>query len=381
VPESEDSLPTTGIQPPPTDALSSLVAGRPLVEREGLPKSYQMRADSHYVDHLESQHHGPPIRLINTRHLDAGAQSSAVSLTKLAESIAANGVLQPLLVRRQNGRYQVIAGHKRLAAAIAAGVVDVPCLTYDVNDAEAAALAEADNIRAPAVTDRGSPARDAECLDVLRAVSRDLAAIDASAAVLTRTRGGTLHQRVTADLIQAQAWRLAWLAEAALVVANQHGGSRPTSIVSIVDRVKAGFAAQARLTSLRLDCAVGRTAASVALDEDLGAVAIAGCVFATLGWLDDYQEPKIEVRADISTAGTLRVEVVQRMAPVGEEAAGFLREPALPRARDLTTALGLLTAKSVTARYGGTVALSPIGTGGSVIRSTFCKFGENSDRP
>lgn len=319
-----------------------------------------MRADSHYVDHLESRHSTPAIRLIPTRQIDAPAGSFSIPLATLVQSVAAHGVLQPLLVRRQNGRYHVIAGRRRLAAAVAvaAGITDVPCLTYDVDEAEAAALAEAENLRAPVPGDHAPLLPDAGWRDALRAVSRDLAIINAAAAILRPTGGEALSQRVAADLIQAQAWRAAWRCNAALVAGSPDHSSRPKSLGSILDRVKAGFEAQARLMRLHLDYSAAPTAALTALDEDLGMAAITGCVFATLGWLEDCEEARAEVRADVPNPRTLRVEVVQRMVPVPDEAA---------------RCLGLLTAQAVAARYGGGVELTAIGSRGSVIPLTFCK--------
>ena len=105
-----------------------------------------MRADSHYVDHLESRRSAPAIRLIR-RDIDAAAGASAVPPAALVESVATHGILQPLLVRRQNGRYQVIAGRERLAAALAANI-PMCRASRRRRQAEAQALSEADNLRA-----------------------------------------------------------------------------------------------------------------------------------------------------------------------------------------------------------------------------------------
>lgn len=358
------------IQSGPTDELSALRAASPIAEREGLPRSYQMRADSHYVDHLESRPTAPAVRLIPTRNLDAPAGSSSVPLLALVQSVETRGILQPLLVRRRGGRYQVIAGRQRLLAAIAAGLTDVPCVIYDVDEAEAAALAEADNLRAPASGGHSEPAPETGWREVLWAVSRDLATIDAAAVLFKRPGGEALSQRVAADLIQAQAWRAAWLSRAALLAGSPDRSSRLKPLVSIIERVKAGFEAQARLTRLHLEYSVAPAAASLAFDEDLGMAAIAGCVFATLAWLADCEEGQAEVRADVPNARTVRVEVVQRIAPHSEEAARYLREPGLPSSLNLMTLLGLSTAQAVAARYGGRVELTAIGPVGSVIRIT-----------
>ena len=47
-------------------------------------------------------------------------------MRSLAESISAHGLLQPVVVRRVNDRYQLVAGERRLRAAIQAGWSDVP---------------------------------------------------------------------------------------------------------------------------------------------------------------------------------------------------------------------------------------------------------------
>lgn len=49
-------------------------------------------------------------------------------LTELAESIKANGIMQNLtIIPKDGGRYTVVIGHRRLAAAKKAGLATVPC--------------------------------------------------------------------------------------------------------------------------------------------------------------------------------------------------------------------------------------------------------------
>ncbi len=56
------------------------------------------------------------------------------------ESVRQDGVIQPLLVvlRAEGGAYQIIDGHRRVAAAQAAGLATVPCLVLSVDQVEAA---------------------------------------------------------------------------------------------------------------------------------------------------------------------------------------------------------------------------------------------------
>ena len=70
------------------------------------------------------------------------------SLYELAESIKAQGVMQPILVRPVGGgRFEIIAGERRARAARLAGLDEVPVLVKDVPDESAAAMALIENIQ------------------------------------------------------------------------------------------------------------------------------------------------------------------------------------------------------------------------------------------
>src|SRR2546425_6150122 len=70
------------------------------------------------------------------------------SLYELAESIKAQGVMQPILVRPvAGGRFEIIAGERRMRAAKLAGLDEVPVLVKDVPDESAAAMALIENIQ------------------------------------------------------------------------------------------------------------------------------------------------------------------------------------------------------------------------------------------
>ena len=70
------------------------------------------------------------------------------SLYELAESIKAQGVMQPVLVRAVGpDRYEIIAGERRVRAARLAGLDDIPVLVRDVPDEAAAAMALIENIQ------------------------------------------------------------------------------------------------------------------------------------------------------------------------------------------------------------------------------------------
>jgi len=68
-------------------------------------------------------------------------------LEELAASIRANGIIQPLIVRRLGEGYQVIAGERRWRAAKLAGLAEVPVVVQDVADRRMLELALIENIQ------------------------------------------------------------------------------------------------------------------------------------------------------------------------------------------------------------------------------------------
>ena len=144
----------------------------------------------------------------------------------LVESIGSVGVVQPLLVRRRKGRYELIAGSKRLAAAIAAGLTEVPCLLRDADDERARALAEAENLRLESDGARESPGATAPSgvpALAAREIIDSLATIE-SCLNLFLDRDRPLRERVAVSLVRAEAHRARWLAEAYSLLGSEPEG-------------------------------------------------------------------------------------------------------------------------------------------------------------
>jgi len=68
------------------------------------------------------------------------------SLKELTQSIKEKGVLQPILVRKKDGMYEIVAGERRFRAAIDAGLESVPVIEKDLSDAEAFEVALIENM-------------------------------------------------------------------------------------------------------------------------------------------------------------------------------------------------------------------------------------------
>jgi ParB family chromosome partitioning protein len=109
--------------------LGPKVSDTPAPANEGAPRSLRLAV-------LQPGKYQPRTRM------DEG------SLYELAESIKAQGVMQPILVRPVGeGRYEIIAGERRSRAAKLAGLDEVPVLVKDVPDEAAAAMALIENIQ------------------------------------------------------------------------------------------------------------------------------------------------------------------------------------------------------------------------------------------
>jgi ParB family chromosome partitioning protein len=69
------------------------------------------------------------------------------SLAGLADSISANGVLQPILVRKVDDRYEIIAGERRFRASKLAGLSEIPVIVLEADDLAAAKFALIENLQ------------------------------------------------------------------------------------------------------------------------------------------------------------------------------------------------------------------------------------------
>ncbi|MBQ8210045.1 MAG: ParB/RepB/Spo0J family partition protein [Clostridia bacterium] len=68
-------------------------------------------------------------------------------LEGLVDSIKKYGIIQPLIVRKNNDGYELISGERRLRAAVMAGLISVPCIVMSVSDEQCAAFAVTENLQ------------------------------------------------------------------------------------------------------------------------------------------------------------------------------------------------------------------------------------------
>jgi ParB family chromosome partitioning protein len=125
-----------------------------------------MRHDTHFVDQLARPGGEAIGRLIPIEDIEPNPEQPRQALGDLAElsaSIREKGILEPLLVRKVGGRYEIIAGERRYRAAIEAGLAELPCVIRESSDAEMMELALVENLQRKDLT----PFEEADGLKVL----------------------------------------------------------------------------------------------------------------------------------------------------------------------------------------------------------------------
>ena len=89
-----------------------------------------------------------PIELISANPDQPRKTFMDRELLELSDSIKEFGVIQPIIVKRDNkGLYILIAGERRLKAAVLAGLKKIPAIVRDVDDRDTALLALVENVQ------------------------------------------------------------------------------------------------------------------------------------------------------------------------------------------------------------------------------------------
>jgi hypothetical protein len=330
-------------------------------EREGLPSGYRMRADRHYVEQLAAPSAGQPVRMLPIAQVELESVRPHADLRPLIESMRVHGIVQPLLVRRQDSRFVVVAGRKRLLAAQMLRLQSVPCLVHELTDAEAAALAAADNLSVgePARVEQGS----ADFAGVRRLMATHVATIRSCAdigSVVMRDAG--LLNRSAFDLLKAHAWRAAQLLAAADVisataVASSVGSASQTerALATIVDEVIDGFGPEARLGGIVLRADVREALSSSGLNHRPVMTGLIGALLATLPLVEHAVRPTVTIKASGTGAAGVLIEVIQTDAPVEPRLVKqfFQDDLSFDRPGGYAAMLGALVAKAVAEQHGG----------------------------
>ncbi|MEK7387816.1 MAG: ParB/RepB/Spo0J family partition protein [candidate division NC10 bacterium] len=87
-----------------------------------------------------------PVSQIDVNPNQPRKSFNSATLDELVASIKASGVIQPVLVRRHGGAYQLIAGERRWRAARLAGLERIPAIVREATDAQSLELALVENL-------------------------------------------------------------------------------------------------------------------------------------------------------------------------------------------------------------------------------------------
>jgi ParB family transcriptional regulator, chromosome partitioning protein len=88
-----------------------------------------------------------PVESVDPNPLQPRRLFHAERLEDLAQSIRTNGIIQPLVVRKSAGRYQLVAGERRWRAAKLAGVSQIPVVIRDIPDERLLEITLVENIQ------------------------------------------------------------------------------------------------------------------------------------------------------------------------------------------------------------------------------------------
>ena len=108
--------------------------------------------DSIFVDNTVEEAENTGVRTLRISLIDPKSDQprknfDGEALSQLADSIAANGILQPILGRESGDRYTIIAGERRYRAARLAGLTEIPALVLEADDESAAKYALIENLQ------------------------------------------------------------------------------------------------------------------------------------------------------------------------------------------------------------------------------------------
>jgi ParB family chromosome partitioning protein len=73
-------------------------------------------------------------------------------IDELSQTIKTHGVIQPIVVRIRNGRYEIIAGERRFRAVKKLGLETIPAVIREFNDSQAASIALIENLQREGLT-------------------------------------------------------------------------------------------------------------------------------------------------------------------------------------------------------------------------------------
>ena len=384
MPDLDTQTESTTDPPPPRSAFPIATPERDEVSasgfREGLPETYRSRHDAHYVEALTAGLDGQPVRMLLLTRIDAPPPPDNSTLGDLARSIAEFGLLQPLLVRPSDGRFSLIAGRRRLAAARLAGLTAGPCLVHAVSETRALLLTRADNLRdeprAPvrdttAATDLDEPIdpRTAMMIGELEDAMESVQGCLRQMSTPEKTRERVAFQLTLAELARAE-WLLRarqYLGATDLVAHARLRGA------ALIDDVKRAAGAVISLRGGTLEAQAVRGRLVVHGDQTLLSTAVVGLAWALFALGERVRDARVLVRLASPPGGGGPVLTVTQPSAVlvGRVLSRFFESSWPDRPGGAAAELAARLARHTAALHGAHLDVSSRGGLGTRVTMTF----------
>jgi len=342
--------------------------------REGLPPGFRMRHDAHYVEQLTGRSTAPHVRLIPLRDIESPRDAGTPDLDVLVQSIQAHGVLQPILVRPRGGRFDLITGRKRLAAANAVGLGEIPCLVHHADDVRVRELAEADNVRVDAVAANEPAAAPHDMShDGLRELGKSFGTIG-SCLNLLGDREQTLRDRVALDLVRTEIHRAERLVQSLQVLAEDPViAPTDVSLAAVLERSLDGYGPERRLSGVVVHLEMADGPMTVRGDQDWLTVGLSGAVGGMLALVQGATRPALTVNLTASASrSSIVVEIAQHAVTVPTWSLGqFFDLGWIDRPGGYQAAAELAAARKVALLHRGGIEILPSDRGGCRLVMVF----------
>jgi signal transduction histidine kinase len=259
----------------------------------------------------------------------------------------------------------VLSGTSRLAAAAAAGLREVPCVVYHIDDVAAARIAEAAR-----VTDPARPPADAPTdVKVTNAEPEPWAGRDLEASlhvvaqcleIATAERSPALARNVALDLTRSELARAQWLVHATGILRKDIAITRRRSAIApIVERASQAWEPERRLRRLTLETEIDAKAAAVNVDADALVCAVSGLLAAVAHVGDQRTDQTISLSVKADAAGGMGVTVARNDVTAPAEWASRAFDVSWDdRPGGAPAAVAFLIARQVAEAHQGTVSAS-----------------------
>ena len=304
--------------------------------REGLPSTYRMRAESHYVDLLEAKTSD------NRERANPNDVPTPAALVEPDEPVAHSARSLPDRTTQSTtpSTTPYITSSSTATATPTAAPRDAAAVALSISDP----TLHAGSDLSQALTTLSA------CADLLNGAPSELS------------------RNVVGNLIRAEAWRASALLHATRVVRQELSVARTAvSILGLLDQVVQNFLPERRVRSVTIDSQSDVAHGSMmAGDERLLVGALSSAVLATLALLDSIPHPRLVVSASAEGRRITFAITQNQVAPPSSWRARAFDPQWTDRAGGVPALVAMLAVQETARVHGGTALVATAGHGTSI---------------